>query len=113
METETRRDAITMLQIATTVSVVLLALLMMTIDQPMKLGGFRVLPVLIGITGLAFTSVGLFTMNAFRHEWSQSHQHEDRDTDVSGSEFLPLLFEIGLWAIAVLYIFRLIEIARG
>ena len=73
METGTRRDAITMLQIATTVSVVLLALLMVTIDHPMKLGGFRVLPALIGITGLAFAAIGLFSMNAFRHEWSESH----------------------------------------
>lgn len=102
-----------MLQIATTTAVVLFALLMVTADHPLRIAGMRLLPTLIGITGLAFAAIGLLSIDAFHRDWAQSHSDTGGEQTVNASDLLPVLFEIGLWALGVLYVVRLIEIARG
>jgi hypothetical protein len=101
----TKSDSMSLMQVVTFAAIVAFALLVLTDEQ-------GVLPYALGILGLFFVGVALMAMNAFREEWNAAHPAAD------GGEFdvtsmVPLLFEVGLWGLAVLYVVRLVEIARG
>jgi hypothetical protein len=101
----TKSDSMALIQVVTFVAIVAFALLVLTDEK-------GVLPFALGILGLIFVGVALMAMNAFREEWNVAYPGAD------GGEFdvtsiVPLLFEVGLWGLAVLFVVRLVEIARG
>lgn len=103
----------TFLQTVTTIAVVVFALLLVTVERPLRFGGREVLAVALGIVGLLFVGVALTTMDAFREQWSRSHPATEDGSRVDVDDAMPVLFELGLWGLGLLYVVRLVEIARG
>jgi hypothetical protein len=112
MNDETRPNLMSYMQTVSTIAVVLFALLLVTVDRPLRVGGRDVLPVALGIAGLLFVAAGLMAMESFRAQW-RSRNDADGGSQVQPIEMAPLAFEVGLWALGLLYVVRLVEIARG
>ena len=112
MNDETRPNLMSYMQTVSTIAVVLFALLLVTVDRPMRVGGRDVLPVALGIAGLLFVAAALMAMESFREQW-RSRNGADGESPAQPNELAPLAFEIGLWALGLLYVVRLVEIARG
>ena len=113
MNDETRPNLMSYLQTVTTIAVVLFALLLVTVDRPLRIGGLDVLPVALGIAGLLFVAAALMAMDGFREQWRRSRDDTGEEVPVAVNELAPLAFEVGLWALGLLYVVRLVEIARG
>jgi hypothetical protein len=113
MNDETRRDTMTFMQTVTTIAVVVFALLLVTVERPLRIVGRDVLPFTLGIVGLLFVGVALMAMDSFRERWSRSHPASEDASQIDVGDAVPLLFEIGLWGLGLLYVVRLVEIARG
>jgi hypothetical protein len=113
MNDETRRDMMTFMQTVTTIAVVVFALLLVAVERPLRIAGRDVLPFTLGMVGLLFVGVALMAMDAFRDQWSRSRPGSAEETQLDLSDAVPLLFEIGLWGLGLLYVVRLVEIARG
>jgi hypothetical protein len=107
MKDDARRETMSFLQTVTTVAVVVFALLLVSVERPLRMGGHDVLPVALGIAGLLFVGAGLMAMPAFRRSWAAV------EPDRGERDLIPVVFELGLWALAALYVVRLVEIARG
>lgn len=101
------------MQTVTTIAVVIFALLLVTVERPLRVGGRDVLPVALGIVGLLFVAAALMAIESFREQWRRSRDDADEETSSDGHEFVPVIFEVGLWALGLLYVVRLVEIARG
>lgn len=112
MKNAERFDAMSYLQTVTTIAVIVFALLLVTVERPLRIGGRDVLPVSLGIVGLLFVAAALAGMESVRAQWRRRDGSDDEPPD-GASELVPLIFEVGLWALGLLYIVRLVEIARG
>lgn len=99
-----------MIQTATFVSVVLLAVLTVLDGGRPRIGRFDVLAMLVGIAGLVSLSVAISIIHAWQRE---PRAGSDSALLKTGSAFNPLMVEIALWILAVAYVFRLADIAHG
>jgi hypothetical protein len=62
---------------------------------------------------LLFVGGALMAMDTFHEEWRRSHPTSEGEVQGDITSMVPLLFEIGLWGLGLLYVVRLAEIARG
>jgi|SRR4051794_10194040 hypothetical protein len=113
MKNEPKPDMMTFMQTVTTVTVIFFALLLFTISRPFQMSGFGLLQFALGIVGLIFAGVALMAMSAFRAQWTRSSVDADDAPTFEVKDAIPLLFEVGLWALALLYVVLLVGIARG
>jgi hypothetical protein len=112
MQSEPRRETMPFLQTVTTVAVIVFALLLVSVERPLRLGGRELLPIGLGVVGLLFVAVALMAMDGFRRQWAEAHPPADA-SEPDPRALVPLLFEAGLWGLGLLYVVRLAEIARG
>jgi hypothetical protein len=110
MKNDARPETMSYLQTVTIVAVIVFALLLVTVERPLRISGQNVLPVGLGIVGLLFVAAGLTAMTGFREGWRADRTVESGN---ERSDLVPTIFEVGLWALAALYFVRLVEIARG
>lgn len=108
MNDRSRPDTMSYVQTVTIVAVIVFALMLVSVERPMRVGGHEILPVALGIVGLLFVAAALMAVPGLREQWREGEPDADRERDL-----VPLIFEVGLWALAALYVVRLVEISRG
>lgn len=92
-----------MTQTAILVAAILLAMLFVAGDRALRIAGVRLAPAALGIAGLLFVAAALMTLDRPRRA-------DGSDTALE-ARLLPSLIEGGLWAMALAFAVRLVELA--